>query len=743
MKSRRGVAVVEAQAVEDLGRELDVLAHVGPQEGAVLGLVPVAQLDGVAPGDELAAQRVGVHDPPVVRHAVAARVRVQRRLHLRQRAALHAAGPREVPARGRGQQALAWRRRDLRLPEKVRSPGYQRVFGADLLDLRWPHRSRRAKCLRPRRFVANMMIKQFYAKSRVVCVVAKENIVLACTRCRAAVRGPCPRSRAGAGTAGPAAGGARGPPGSRRDPPDSRRGPPGSRPPPSGPAPCSSNDYFTLFTYYSLNASNGFPQAVYWQFSLVARHEVEVLHEVGRVAHVHLVQARVRQSLLQQVAQRVQLRRRRQRPRHAARLQVPARHVGRQPRQQRVQQRRGPQVRAVAAVVRGLGVLAQPRRLVGRVVQHDVADGQHLRTRRSSASLTCRPLWPLEAHLPLGAHLGDDVLDVGEGGLAAGVGPELRVEAQLVGDAVAGARRAQLLHGREVQHVVARLARHPQRALPARERPEALGQHGVAHDAVQRDLVAAAGAHAQRRRHVEPARALRAHRRLPASDGPRSARDRGATGPRGGHSRVVVDEVVVEGAGAREAQLAVETSHSWYREKLFAQVKTAQGKIRRQCYRYSVESLCSPCSRVSIRVCGTAGPGAAGPAAAGLAGPAPPTGLAGRSLAAAAAAAQRSIAICLCAKGDIHLVETLLAGASRFDCMKIEKRLISSLKSVQHFEPAEVTNTNIWLIRCYSLKIKCCVSSGLKSLGRKISNLDLKHHPSKKKKNHKGWFCVK
>lgn len=39
---RRGVAVVEAQSVEHFSRELDVFAHMGPKEGAVLGLVSVS-----------------------------------------------------------------------------------------------------------------------------------------------------------------------------------------------------------------------------------------------------------------------------------------------------------------------------------------------------------------------------------------------------------------------------------------------------------------------------------------------------------------------------------------------------------------------------------------------------------------------------------------------------------------------------------------------------------------------------
>jgi hypothetical protein len=65
---------------------------------------------------------------------------------------------------------------------------------------------------------------------------------------------------------------------------------------------------------------------------------------------------------------------------HALRLVVAARDGQREAREQRVQERGRPQVRAVQAVVRGLRVLPQPRSLVGRVVQHDVADGQHLRT---------------------------------------------------------------------------------------------------------------------------------------------------------------------------------------------------------------------------------------------------------------------------------------------------------------------------------------------------------------------------
>lgn len=49
------VAVVDAQAVEVLGRPQRVLAHKVPQERAVLGGLSVAQLDTVAPDDDLAA----------------------------------------------------------------------------------------------------------------------------------------------------------------------------------------------------------------------------------------------------------------------------------------------------------------------------------------------------------------------------------------------------------------------------------------------------------------------------------------------------------------------------------------------------------------------------------------------------------------------------------------------------------------------------------------------------------------
>lgn len=78
----------------------------------------------------------------------------------------------------------------------------------------------------------------------------------------------------------------------------------------------------------------------------------------------------------------------------------------------------------------------------------------------------------------------------------------------------APAGRGSHLHGSEVNHVVAGLVRDAQRVLPARQRPEALGQHGLAHDGVQRQ---ASAPRAQLWQHLEPARALRAQRALPAT----------------------------------------------------------------------------------------------------------------------------------------------------------------------------------------------------------------------------------
>lgn len=74
------------------------------------------------------------------------------------------------------------------------------------------------------------------------------------------------------------------------------------------------------------------------------------------------------------------------------------------------------------------------------------------------------------------------------------------------------------LYGREVYHVVAGLLGDAQRVLPARQRAEALGEHGEAGDGVQRQRLAPARAEAQRRRHLEPARALRTDLRLAANE---------------------------------------------------------------------------------------------------------------------------------------------------------------------------------------------------------------------------------
>lgn len=53
---RCGVAVVQSDSVEVPRRDLRVLLHVGPQVGAVLGTLAVAQLHAVAPADQLSPQ---------------------------------------------------------------------------------------------------------------------------------------------------------------------------------------------------------------------------------------------------------------------------------------------------------------------------------------------------------------------------------------------------------------------------------------------------------------------------------------------------------------------------------------------------------------------------------------------------------------------------------------------------------------------------------------------------------------
>lgn len=50
----------------------------------------------------------------------------------------------------------------------------------------------------------------------------------------------------------------------------------------------------------AVSVAAGGPEACHVPHSLVARHVVELLHQLGDVAHVHLVQARLRQQLRQQ-----------------------------------------------------------------------------------------------------------------------------------------------------------------------------------------------------------------------------------------------------------------------------------------------------------------------------------------------------------------------------------------------------------------------------------------------------------
>lgn len=53
---RRGVAVIQPDALEVGGGDLRVLPHVGPQVGAVLRPPPVAQLHAVSPADQLSPE---------------------------------------------------------------------------------------------------------------------------------------------------------------------------------------------------------------------------------------------------------------------------------------------------------------------------------------------------------------------------------------------------------------------------------------------------------------------------------------------------------------------------------------------------------------------------------------------------------------------------------------------------------------------------------------------------------------
>ena len=79
-------------------------------------------------------------------------------------------------------------------------------------------------------------------------------------------------------------------------------------------------------------------------------------------------------------------------------------------------------------------------------------------------------------------------------------------EAVLVTDGICWVGNAQLLNGREVNDVVARLPGNGQAAFPLAEGPEQLGDHGLHLQAVQGDLLVVA--HRQHRVHQEVALAV-------------------------------------------------------------------------------------------------------------------------------------------------------------------------------------------------------------------------------------------
>lgn len=77
MNGRR-MGIIESESIKHARELLDILLHVVPQPGTILGLVAIAKLDAVAPDDEVAPdvgarggagkvlERVGVPDPAVV-----------------------------------------------------------------------------------------------------------------------------------------------------------------------------------------------------------------------------------------------------------------------------------------------------------------------------------------------------------------------------------------------------------------------------------------------------------------------------------------------------------------------------------------------------------------------------------------------------------------------------------------------------------------------------------------------------
>lgn len=92
-------------------------------------------------------------------------------------------------------------------------------------------------------------------------------------------------------------------------------------------------------------------------------------------------------------------------PRHAFRLVISSTDIVGEPTQRRIQQISRTHIRAIRAVVRSFRMLDQPPALVRGVVQDDVAD---------------------RGHLPFGADLRDEFLDVVEGAV------EDRVQFQLL-----------------------------------------------------------------------------------------------------------------------------------------------------------------------------------------------------------------------------------------------------------------------------------------------------------------------
>lgn len=111
--------------------------------------------------------------------------------------------------------------------------------------------------------------------------------------------------------------------------------------------------------------------------------------------------------------------------------------------QQTVQEEGRPQVRRVDQVVRAVRMFQQPRALVGRVVQHDVADAQHLHAKSVYEQVHTLATEKF-LHLPFAGEFFGEIPQIGHRVGAVFV-VERRIQFVLVLQRVARLRRAQFL----------------------------------------------------------------------------------------------------------------------------------------------------------------------------------------------------------------------------------------------------------------------------------------------------------